>query len=142
MSLAGKLKACFLLPVPPDFGYFYTSSDLTVAEGANTTLVCKAHGHPQPLIRWRKENGNSFVVMEGNHKREGNCLRIFSSFQHKPVPSFLTVHVWKGEQLPLFQIHRGDMGAFMCIATNGVPPSVCRRIMLSVNCKSLKTTVT
>lgn len=28
-----------------------------------------------------------------------------------------------------------DMGAYLCIASNGVPPSISRRVLLHVNCE-------
>ena len=45
------------------------------------------------------------------------------------------VHKWSGESLHLSKVRRQDMGAFFCIASNGVPPSVSRRVSLHVNCK-------
>jgi len=46
---------------------------------------------------------------------------------------------WYGETLDLSRISRLDMGAYMCIATNGVPPAVSKRIKVSVDCKLKKT---
>ena len=37
--------------------------------------------------------------------------------------------------LSFHKITRSEMGAYLCIASNGVPPSVSRRIMVNVNCK-------
>ncbi len=48
----------------------------------------------------------------------------------------LPVRDWSGEHLTLLGIRRQDTGAFMCIATNKVPPSVSKRIRISVNCES------
>lgn len=42
---------------------------------------------------------------------------------------------WEGETLELTRISRLDMGAYLCIASNGVPPSVSKRIKVSVDCK-------
>lgn len=33
------------------------------------------------------------------------------------------------------RVSRLDMGAYLCIASNGVPPSVSKRIKVSVDCK-------
>uniref|UniRef100_T1I9X0 Uncharacterized protein n=1 Tax=Rhodnius prolixus TaxID=13249 RepID=T1I9X0_RHOPR len=38
-----------------------------------------------------------------------------------------------GDILPLYNIDRGQAGAYLCIATNDVPPAVSKRISLSVN---------
>lgn len=45
--------------------------------------------------------------------------------------------VYDGEILPLTKVSRNEMGAYLCIATNGVPPSVSKRIILDVECKNL-----
>lgn len=47
----------------------------------------------------------------------------------------LSVTEWEGESLQLIKISRLDMGVYLCIASNGVPPSVSKRIKVSVNCK-------
>lgn len=52
---------------------------------------------------------------------------------------FVSVHVYDGELLNLTKISRTEMGAYLCIATNGVPPSVSKRIIVDVECKSSKT---
>lgn len=35
------------------------------------------------------------------------------------------------------KVKRQDMGPYLCIANNKIPPSVSKRIMMRVNCKSL-----
>lgn len=50
-------------------------------------------------------------------------------------PFSLAVLEWEGEALELTRISRLDMGAYLCIATNGVPPSVSKRIKVSVDCE-------
>lgn len=37
--------------------------------------------------------------------------------------------------LTLSKVTRSEMGAYLCIAANGVPPSVSKRMMLHVHCK-------
>ncbi|CAH2040611.1 unnamed protein product, partial [Iphiclides podalirius] len=39
----------------------------------------------------------------------------------------------KGESLDLFHVQRSDMGAYYCIASNGVPPTVSRRYHVQVH---------
>ena len=46
-----------------------------------------------------------------------------------------TVYEYRGSALSLYKIRRNDMGAFMCIANNGVPPTISKRIVLNVNCE-------
>lgn len=48
----------------------------------------------------------------------------------------VAVNVYAGEQLNLTRISRTEMGAYLCIATNGIPPSVSKRITVDVECKS------
>ncbi|KAI8033920.1 hypothetical protein M5D96_013322 [Drosophila gunungcola] len=51
---------------------------------------------------------------------EGSSVRLTS-------PSF------RGEVLKLSKISRNEMGSYLCIASNGVPPSVSKRISLSIH---------
>ena len=39
--------------------------------------------------------------------------------------------------LKLWKVSRMDMGAYMCIARNGVPPAVSKRIELGIDCEYL-----
>lgn len=43
--------------------------------------------------------------------------------------------LFEGETLTVNKISRLHMGAYLCIASNGVPPSVSKRILLNVHCK-------
>lgn len=43
--------------------------------------------------------------------------------------------VVEGEMLWLSKVTRSEMGAYLCIASNAVPPSVSKRIKLQVHCK-------
>lgn len=47
----------------------------------------------------------------------------------------LAVSVVDGETLTITKVSRLHMGAYLCIASNGVPPSISKRIMLMVQCK-------
>lgn len=49
----------------------------------------------------------------------------------------MTVTEWEGTHLELNKVSRYDMAAYLCIASNGVPPTVSKRISLSVECKSV-----
>ena len=42
----------------------------------------------------------------------------------------------EGSALEMLRISRLDMGVYLCIASNGVPPAVSKRIHVSVDCKS------
>lgn len=47
----------------------------------------------------------------------------------------ITALVVEGEMLWLTKVTRSEMGAYLCIASNGVPPSVSKRMKLQVHCK-------
>ncbi|KAL5233391.1 hypothetical protein ACI65C_000801 [Semiaphis heraclei] len=96
--------------VPPDILDYPTSTDMNVREGSNVSLRCAASGSPAPNITWRKE-GSELIRLE--HSQQ--------------------VHSVEGPVLNLTRISRSHMGAYLCIASNGVPPSVSKRIMLVVN---------
>ena len=65
-----------IIAVPPDINSEMTSSDVTVNEGSNATLTCKAFGLPRPEIKWRREDGREFVVWERRGiKRKGSCSK-------------------------------------------------------------------
>jgi hypothetical protein len=44
-----------------------------------------------------------------------------------------------GERLELTRVDRRQMGAYLCIAKNEVPPAVSKRVNLKVNCEYVKT---
>ncbi|VVC44573.1 Immunoglobulin subtype,Immunoglobulin-like domain,Immunoglobulin-like fold,Immunoglobulin subtype 2 [Cinara cedri] len=96
--------------VPPDILDYPTSTDMSITERSNVSLRCAASGSPTPNITWRKE-GSEFILLE--HGKKVNSV--------------------EGPILNLTQITRFHMGAYLCIASNGVPPSVSKRIMLVVN---------
>ena len=111
-------NGCLDVNVPPDIDYLKTSKDVVAQEGENVTLVCRAKGHPTPRITWRREDGQDIVVVGG--RKTG---------QKK----------YEGEVLSLARVSRQGMGAYLCIASNDVPPTVSKRISLNVNCKYLST---
>jgi len=39
-----------------------------------------------------------------------------------------------GPSLNITKVNRQHMGSYLCIASNGVPPSISKRIMLTVHC--------
>ena len=40
-----------------------------------------------------------------------------------------------GPDLVMRKVSRNQMGAYLCIASNDVPPAVSKRVILNVNCK-------
>lgn len=51
-----------LFAVPPDIIDRESSGDLTIREGQDVTLTCRAKGHPTPSIVWRREDNQDIVL--------------------------------------------------------------------------------
>ncbi|XP_065334189.1 lachesin-like isoform X2 [Cloeon dipterum] len=100
--------------VPPDIVNEDTSGDVMVPEGGTVKLTCRARGYPTPHVQWRREDNAEIVIREAS----GVKTKV-SNFQ--------------GEFLKLTKVTRSEMGAYLCIASNGIPPSVSKRIMVSVH---------
>ncbi|XP_053592973.1 lachesin-like [Microplitis demolitor] len=96
--------------VPPNIDDSQSSSDAIVRENANVTLTCKASGSPTPTIRWKRDDNEKIVINKT-----------------------LEVLEWEAETLEMTRISRLGMGAYLCIASNGVPPTVSKQIRVSVD---------
>ncbi|XP_017772640.1 PREDICTED: lachesin isoform X2 [Nicrophorus vespilloides] len=111
-----KMQTAFLeVVISPDIIYEETSGDMMVPEGGSAKLICKARGHPKPKIVWRREDGATIVSRGGQSGRPERLLSV------------------EAEVLSLTKVTRSEMGAYLCIAANGVPPSVSKRLMLHVH---------
>ncbi|XP_054724354.1 neurotrimin-like, partial [Uloborus diversus] len=95
--------------VPPHIEEEETSSDTEVREGSDVSLRCVAKGSPNPEITWRREDSQEITIGK------------------KKVTSI------KSPELNITKVGRLQMGAYLCIASNGVQPAVSKRIVLSVN---------
>ncbi|XP_043270161.1 neurotrimin-like isoform X2 [Venturia canescens] len=95
--------------VPPDIIDDQTSTDMVVREGSNVSLSCAATGSPTPNITWRREDNQKILLDNG-----------------------LKVSSVEGPYLNITKVNRLHMGPYLCIASNGVPPSVSKRIKLIV----------
>ncbi|KYM78243.1 Lachesin [Atta colombica] len=107
--------------VPPDFDPEATSSDMMVGEGGQVKLTCRARGVPEPRVSWRREDGKPIII------REPFAGSVPNQKSHVPQSEFL------GEELKLTKISRNEMGVYLCIASNGVPPAVSKRIYINVH---------
>ena len=78
------------------------------------------------------------AILDGSFTR---LLAVALSTMHfntqKTFLSLFAVSSYHGEKLKLRRVQRHQMGAYLCIASNSVPPSVSKRIRLNVNCKYL-----
>lgn len=60
-----------------------------------------------------------------------SVARVFSRDRLFVVP----VDTYNGSMMHFWRLDRRQMGAFLCIASNDVPPAVSKRIILNVNCE-------
>lgn len=89
-----------------------------------------------PTVKWKRDdnakiNINKSLVGKENIKTNEKFNGGFSS-DRKLV---FIVTEWDGDTLEISRISRLDMGAYLCIAANSVPPTVSKRIKVSVDCK-------
>ncbi|XP_061387169.1 lachesin [Musca vetustissima] len=109
-----KQVGCIDVQVPPDIINEESSSDLAVQEGEDATLVCKATGNPTPRVTWRREDGEMILLRKPGSRE------------------LMRVESYQGPALKLARLERRQMGAYLCIASNDVPPAVSKRVSLSV----------
>ncbi|KAL1508987.1 hypothetical protein ABEB36_003797 [Hypothenemus hampei] len=95
--------------VSPDILDYPTSTDMVIDENGDVSLRCAASGSPRPVITWKKENGQPIILSNGTEVSSIN-----------------------GETLNLTRVKRDQMGIYLCLASNGIPPSVSKRISLLV----------
>ncbi|XP_077296165.1 lachesin-like [Arctopsyche grandis] len=95
--------------VPPDIVDEATSSDVVVREGSSASLSCMAQGSPKPSITWRREDSRPL-----------------------PLPNGTEALWFDGGQLTIAKTTRIHAGAYLCIASNGIPPSVSKRVTLNI----------
>ncbi|XP_050321440.1 protein CEPU-1-like [Bactrocera neohumeralis] len=96
--------------VPPDILDYPTSTDMVIREGANVTLKCAAVGSPTQTITWQREGGDPI-----------------------PLPNNTEVIAYNGSYLTITKVQRLNMVAYLCIASNGIPATVSKRVMLVVH---------
>lgn len=125
--------------MPPNIDDATTSTDIIVREGSNVTLKCSAKGSPHPSIKWKRDDNGKISI---NKTLSGNVQTFFVAarvaFNGKFLYFLSTVVEWENETLEMTKVGRLDMGAYLCIASNGVPPSVSKRIKLSIDCKWIR----
>lgn len=63
ISISFLILASFTsLLVPPNIDDSLSSSDVIVREGSNITLKCRAHGSPQPTIKWKRDDSSKINI--------------------------------------------------------------------------------
>lgn len=56
--------------VPPDFTSDTSSADVLTPEGYAVKLVCRARGNPEPIVTWRREDGEGIMVKDSLGNRQ------------------------------------------------------------------------
>ncbi|XP_022237969.1 lachesin-like [Limulus polyphemus] len=103
VSEVGHIKVL----VPPTFQDKHTG-EITVQENSNIVISCKAQGNPNPTVKWHREDCRPFFINSE------------------------TVTQYVKQELHFEKVHRSHMGAYLCVASNGVPPTISRRTYLKV----------
>ncbi|XP_026683177.1 neuronal growth regulator 1-like, partial [Diaphorina citri] len=134
--------------VPPNIDDSLSSSDVIVREGANVTLSCHATGSPPPVIKWKRDDIAKININKTHAVREGANVTLSCHATGSPPPVIKwkrddiakininkthAVSEFEGPVLEMTRISRLDMGAYLCIASNNVPPTVSKRIKVSVD---------
>lgn len=103
--------------IPPDILNDNESSESggVAVEGGTIRLRCHAVGIPDPTVSWRREDSRNLVLRQEG----GRDKKVVRSFE--------------GDALILSNVQRADMGPYLCIASNGVPPSVSKRFIVRVH---------
>ncbi|KAJ9600602.1 hypothetical protein L9F63_026259, partial [Diploptera punctata] len=101
--------------IPPDILNDDSPDGGVAPENGSVRLKCKATGLPEPAVMWRREDGNN-IVLRHDGGREKQAVKMYD-----------------GETLLLNSVQRSDMGAYLCIANNGIPPPVSKRFMVEVH---------
>ncbi|XP_073987964.1 lachesin-like isoform X2 [Rhodnius prolixus] len=100
--------------INPDILNEEGNDDHVTTEGGTIRLRCRAVGKPEPKVTWKREDSKSIVIRQEDGKK-------------------LVLPTVEGEELMLSNVQRTDMGYYVCIATNGIPPSVSKRISVKVH---------
>lgn len=114
-----------------------STATVVVRENQNVTLTCKAQGFPQPKIAWKREDDADIVLSK---KVRGTRVHTFVQFAFEEngylVCKMFAGPVFSGEEIHFERISRTDIAGYLCIAANGVPPALIKRIFINVECKN------
>lgn len=66
--------------VPPQILDASSSTDVIASEGSNVTLTCKATGHPQPQIQWKREDRKEIPLQTPQGKKYVGEYLFYSSW--------------------------------------------------------------
>lgn len=103
-----SLLLCFF-SVPPNIDDSLSSSDVIVREGSNITLKCRAHGSPQPTIKWKRDDNSRININKSLSGEKNFLIKIDWKFIIFPFLKFTNgtlkcsrsrgYHVWTWERI-------------------------------------------
>ncbi|OAD55796.1 Lachesin [Eufriesea mexicana] len=99
--------------IPPDIMDDKSADGAVTHEGGEVTLKCVATGSPKPTVTWKREDGQNIVIRKDGKKQ--------------------LLETYVGETLVLSGVLRQEMGTYLCIASNNVPPTVSKRYSVQVH---------
>ncbi|XP_034933668.1 lachesin [Chelonus insularis] len=103
-----------VVQIPPDIMDDESTDGYVTQERGNIKLRCVATGIPQPTVTWRREDGRNITLREEGREK-------------------ISVKNFDGETLNLTGVLRQEMGNYLCIASNGVPPTISKRYSVQVH---------
>ena len=144
MTCCNQQMAYLSVMEPPNIDDQATPSVMQVRENESAVLHCTASGQPVPNITWRREDGNNISHGEFYRARPYLIYNYFCRILDSCPP-----HTGQQQEDPvspprgygrlcIASAARSSMGTYFCIASNGVPPSVSKRIQLEVLCELTK----
>lgn len=99
--------------IPPDIIDDKSAEGMVTHEGGEIKLKCVATGSPEPTVTWKREDGRNIILREDGQKQ--------------------SLKSYEGETLELTGVLRQEMGTYLCIASNNVPPTVSKRYSVQVH---------
>ena len=143
--------------VPPDIDNNKSSDDIILKTGETANLECRANGYPAPTISWirdkkfQAQNAKTRDTIKTKDPETGvirycmyrsiisfyvNFLHRISKLLYYLLSSFYLVESYNGPILSIPRVTPDDLGAYLCIAKNGVQPSMSKRVVVYVQCNS------
>ncbi|XP_050065335.1 lachesin-like [Aphis gossypii] len=84
-------------------------------EGGTIRLRCRSTGKPEPKVHWKRKDNRHIVIRSDGAREKQESATV------------------KGDTLELTNVHRTDMGKYLCIAKNNVPPTVSKEFNVQIH---------
>ena len=146
--------------VPPDIDNNKSSDDIILKTGETANLECRANGYPAPTISWIRDkkfpaqNAKTRDTIKTKDPETGvirycmyrSIISFYVNFYTSYIQTtilliincifFHLVESYNGPILSIPRVTPDDLGAYLCIAKNGVQPSMSKRVVVYVQCNS------